>query len=112
MKPTEPTIEPTTEKIITTTKQTPKPTPRTTPRPRVTTKPPGPKCISRYQAIVFDDYTGKSYIINEDKLYILGKKLGLEKGPIPVDSVFPGLERADAAYTRTDGRVVFFNGLQ
>ena len=60
------------------------------------------------KTVLLDRFSGLTYIINNDKVYKLSKKLIIEEGPIELKKVFPGLTSVDAAYRRTDGRLVFF----
>ena len=50
-------------------------------------------------------------MFNGDKLYILSKKLGVEKGPIHVSKMFKGVDKVDAAFKRQmDGSTILLSG--
>jgi len=84
--------------------------PTTTIAPTVprTKKIPMESCTGVMKAVFLDKETGTTYIINNDKVYLLNSKLVLTKGPIELQSLFPGMESADAVYRRTDGKIVLF----
>ena len=86
--PTQPTQNPTTT--------------QTTIAPRV--------CPGNYRAIFYDKRSAETYVINDDKVYILGINLGVKKGPVELDSLFKGLDRADAVYVNREDNIVFFKG--
>jgi hypothetical protein len=52
----------------------------------------------------------ETYVVNDDKVYVLGTRLGVVKGPIELTSMFPGLDKADAVYVNKDDNIVFFKG--
>jgi len=71
---------------------------------------PSKTCVSRFGATLFNRHTQQTYVINKDKVHILGKALGIEKGPIELQTMFSGLFSTDAAYIKDGGNVVFFKG--
>lgn len=71
---------------------------------------PSKTCISSFRAVLLDRHTQKTYVINKDKVYILGAELGIENGPIELHTQYRGLYEADAAYVREGGNAVFFKG--
>ena len=75
----------------------------------VTTEAPT-TCLSNFRAIFYDKISMETYVVNDDKVYVLGTKLGVVKGPIELTSMFPGLDRADAVYVNKDDNIVFFKG--
>eukprot|EP00794_Sanderia_malayensis_P009339 gene9339-10324_t len=73
-------------------------------------KPYDPKCFSKVGG-VFLGNDKKTYIFNNDKLFILKKGLGIEKGPIPVSKLFKGVDKVDAAFKRqSDKHTILFSG--
>lgn len=85
------------------------PTTTTTVAPGVTL-PPIPRCIDSFKAVFLHPASQKTYIMNGDKVYILGKLLGLEKGPFEVKSIFSDTKTVDAAYVKNNGNIVVFSG--
>ena len=80
-----------------------------TPPPKVTVKPPTSGCTDHIKAAILGK-DQKTYIVNRDKVYVVGTKLGIEKGPLPVENYFKGLKFVDAAFTRHgDKKTVFFS---
>ena len=67
-------------------------------------------CQGNFRGIFLDKPSGETYVINDDKVYILGKNLGIKKGPVELDTLFPGLDRADAVYVNRVDNIVFFKG--
>ena len=88
------------------------PTPATKNPPTPTTKTiiTSKMCPGNYHAIFYDKSSRETYVVNDDKVYILGKNLGVRKGPLELDSLFPGLDRADAVYVNREDNIVFFKG--
>jgi len=80
-----------------------------TPQTTVATDAPS-TCLSVFKAIFYDRRSGESYVINDDKVYVLGKRLGIVKGPVELMTLFPGLDAADAVYVNKDEQIVFFKG--
>ena len=74
-------------------------------------KPPKPAvCLNRIKA-AFLGGDHKVYVFNDDKLYVLGKSLQVERGPLLVSDVFNGVTKVDAAIkNKSTGRLVFFLG--
>lgn len=79
----------------------------TSPEPGVTL-PPSPRCIDNFKAIFLHPSSEKTYVMNGDKAYILGEKLGLEKGPFEVTDIFPETKSVDAVYVKKNGNIVVF----
>ncbi|XP_057298329.1 matrix metalloproteinase-2-like [Hydractinia symbiolongicarpus] len=76
--------------------------------PTVTTKEiQNGGCPGVFKAVFLDKKSGKTYIVNNDKVFILNKSLKLEKGPVHLNTLFPGLDRIDAVY-RLNEKLIFF----
>ena len=104
---TTPTKSDTTPTISDTTQ--PKPT--TTP-PKSTTTPPKTTCPKNYDAIFYYKSSDETYVVDNDKVYILNKTLGIRTGPLKLELLFPGIDSVDAAYVNEEGNIVFFKGDQ
>ncbi len=80
------------------------------PPPVATVSPQHKECFSKVGA-VFLGNDKKTYVFNSDKLFILKKGLGIEKGPIPVSKIFKGVQKVDAAFKRQrEQDTVLFSG--
>ena len=88
--------------------RTPPPNPETRP-PKATMRPPEKGCTNRIQAAILGK-DKKTYVINRDKVYVLGLNLGIDQGPLPLENYFKGLKFVDAAFRRQiDQKTVLFN---
>lgn len=95
--------------------ETPKPTGvNSSPLPTKSTSPrPTPSgCTSTFKAVFLDKTSEQTYVINNDKVYVLGRSsaLAIERGPIQVSKIFPAVNTVDSAYTKEDGSIVLFSG--
>jgi len=52
----------------------------------------------------------KTYVVNGEFAYILGKRLGVEEGPINTNELFRGVDSVDAMYYNKRGEIVVFSG--
>eukprot|EP00795_Rhopilema_esculentum_P009292 gene9292-16988_t len=78
--------------------------------PTVTVQPYDSRCFNRMDA-AFLGNDKRTYFFNSDKLYILKKTLGIEKGPILVSKLFKGVLSVDAAFKRQhDRNTIIFSG--
>lgn len=64
-------------------------------------------CTGVFKAVFLDKKSGKTYIINNDKVFILSKSLKLEKGPVSLNTLFPELDRIDAVYQKNTNLIFF-----
>ena len=71
-------------------------------------KKKAPQCINRIKAVLFGG-DRKTYVINDDQVYVLGTFLKLENDPVPIGTMFPGLKKIDAAMKAENGELVFFH---
>ena len=78
-------------------------------RKPITSKPKPPVCLNRIKA-AFLGSDKKVYVFNDDKLYVLGKFLTIERGPVPIGDVFRGVTKVDAAMKIESGELIFFHG--
>ena len=60
------------------------------------------------KAVFLDKETEDTYIINDDKVYVLNSKLIQVRGPIELQTIFPDVKSAHAVYRRQDGRIILF----
>ena len=60
------------------------------------------------KAVFLDKETEDTYIINDDKVYVLNSKLIQVRGPIELQTIFLEVKSADAVYRRQDGRIILF----
>eukprot|EP00794_Sanderia_malayensis_P004809 gene4809-5439_t len=82
--------------------------PQTTPKKQTPKKVE--KCFSTIQAILLGG-DNRTYVFNEDNVFILSKSLRVEYGPYKISSFFPrGMTKVDAAMKTENGDVVFFYG--
>ena len=72
--------------------------------------PLGHKCFRKIGAVL--SLADGVYVFNNDKLYILKNNMLEVKGPVPVSSVFRGVQKVDAAFTRHNGKITLFSGNQ
>ena len=78
--------------------------------PTATVQPYDSRCFNRMDA-AFLGNDKRTYVFNSDKLYILKKTLGIEKGPILVSKLFKGVLSVDAAFKRQyDRNTIIFSG--
>ena len=77
---------------------------------QVTQKPSSDKCFSKMGA-VFLGNDKRTYVFNSDKLFILSKNLGIEKGPLHVSKYFKNVPTVDAAFKRqSDKNTILISG--
>ena len=72
--------------------------------------PMGQKCFRKIGAVL--SLADGVYVFNDDKLYILKRNMRHVKGPVPVSSVFKGVQKVDAAFIRHNGKITLFSGNQ
>ena len=65
-------------------------------------------CTNTMKAVFLDKETEETYIINDDKAYVLNSKLIQIRGPIELQTILPDVKSADAVYRRQDGRIILF----
>jgi len=84
----------------------------TTPKiPETTVKPVTGKCFSKITGVLLGN-DKRTYMFNNDKLYILrANVLGVEKGPIPVSTIFNNVKKVDAVFKRqSDSATIILSG--
>ena len=69
-------------------------------------------CADRVQAIFYDETTENTYVINKNRVYVLEPNLGISFGPIPLENMFGGVERVDAAYINSESHLILFKDNQ
>lgn len=85
-----------------------KPTGKKLDKKIVLPEPPRPECKSGFDAIFHDKHRKKVFAIKDYDYYILNQN-GRSKGPKRIEEHWKKLKlKVEAAYTRNDGRTVFF----
>ena len=69
-------------------------------------------CADKGQAIFYDETTENTYVINKNRVYVLGPNLGISFGPIPLENMFRGVGRVDAAYINSESHLILFKDNQ
>ncbi|XP_066937045.1 stromelysin-2-like [Clytia hemisphaerica] len=73
------------------------------------TSPP-PSCPNKFKAVLLHKETGNTYVINDGHVYVLGRRLGIDRGPFPVGEIFEGISHVDSLYYDNKGKIVLHYG--